>query len=258
MVLERERHGRVEILTLNRPGSANAMDGELLAALGDALDELEEDDGAWVVVLTGAGRHFCGGMDLRAFSEQGGPGGEETPVRRPSARRGVGMFTTPFAKPLIAAVNGAAVGGGFELVMLCDLVVAADVARFGLPEVRRGLFASGGGTLLSSRIPLARALEVGMTGELFGAQQAAEWGLVNRVVPLDQLRPTALELAEAVAANGPLAVQITKRLMRRAVVGPAEAGWATPDEMTAVFQSEDARQGAVAFVEKRPASFTGR
>jgi enoyl-CoA hydratase len=257
MVLERERRGRVEILTLNRPTSANAMDGELLTALGDALDELEDDDDAWVVVLTGAGRHFCGGMDLRAFSEQDGPAATSAPAR-PSARRGLGMFTTPFAKPLIAAVNGAAVGGGFELVMLCDLVVAADVARFGLPEVRRGLFASGGGTLLASRIPLARALEVGLTGELFGAQQAAEWGLVNRVVPLERLQAAALELAEAVAANGPLAVRTTKRLMRRAVVEPAHGGWGTPEELAAVFGSEDAREGALAFVEKRPANFTGR
>jgi enoyl-CoA hydratase len=258
MVLEREREGRVEILTLNRPESANAMDGELLTALGDALDELEEDDGAWVVVLTGAGRHFCGGMDLRAFSEQGGGGGGAAPQRRPSARRGLGMFTTPFTKPLIAAVNGAAVGGGFELVMLCDLVVAADVARFGLPEVRRGLFASGGGTLLSSRIPLARALELGMTGELIGAAQAAEWGLVNRVVPLEELLSAALELASAVAANGPLGVQTTKRLLRRAVVDPAQPGWATEEEMAAVFQSEDASEGARAFVEKRPPNFRGR
>lgn len=261
MVLERERQGRVEVLTLNRPASANALDGELLAALGDALDELERDDDVWVVVLTGAGRHFCGGMDLRAFGERSddqGAGDSGGGAGGGSARRGLGLFTTPFEKPLIAAVNGAAVGGGLELVMTCDLVVAAEGARFGVPEVRRGLIPGGGGTLLGTRIPLVLALELLLTGELVDAERAAAWGLVNRVVPPDRLLPVALELAGAVAANGPLAVRMAKRLGRRALSEGTAAGWATPEEQAAIFSSDDAREGALAFVEKRTPNWSGR
>jgi enoyl-CoA hydratase len=141
--------------------------------------------------------------------------------------------------------------------MACDLVVAAEHARFGLPEVKRGLYAAGGGTLLSLRIPQALALEMGLTGRLIGAERAAAMGLINQVVPADGLLGAATDLAAEVAANGPLGVQLTKKLMRDAVASGADAGRATPEQNRAVFTSEDAREGAAAFMEKRPAAFSG-
>ncbi|MGP0032845.1 MAG: enoyl-CoA hydratase-related protein [Acidimicrobiales bacterium] len=258
MVLLRERHDTIEVLTLNRPASANAMDPALLGALNAAFDDIEEDDGVRVVVLTGAGeRHFCAGMDLGAFGQQSdGIPGEDAGTS--AGRSGRDLFQRPCAKPIVAAVNGAAVGGGFELVLACDLVVAAEGARFGLPEVRRGLVAGGGGTLLGTRIPLALALEIGLTGQLVDAPRAAQWGLVNRVVAADELMEAALQLAAAVTANGPLAVQTTKMLMRRAVTQDPESGWGSSAELAAVFGSEDAREGAAAFMEKRPPAWKGR
>ena len=163
-----------------------------------------------------------------------------------------------YPKPLVAAINGAAVGGGLEIMMACDLVVAAQHARFGLPEVKRGLFAAGGGTLLSLRIPQALALEMGLTGRLIEVDRAAAVGLVNQVVPAEELLTAAKVLAAEVAANGPLGVQLTKRLMRDAVgLGPT-AGMATSEQSRRIFTSEDAREGARAFLEKRPAVFSGR
>ena len=167
-------------------------------------------------------------------------------------------FRTLPLKPVIAAVNGAAVGGGFELALACDLVVAANTARFGLPEVKRGLIAGGGGTLLGTRLPLSLALEVALTGELIDAQRAASWGLVNRVVPAEELLDAALGLAQTIAANGPLAIRMTKELVRRAVLDDPKSGWATPEELTGIFASEDAQEGAMAFLEKRPANWKGR
>jgi enoyl-CoA hydratase/carnithine racemase len=159
---------------------------------------------------------------------------------------------------VIAAVNGAAVGGGFELALACDLVVAADTARFGLPEVKRGLFPGGGGTLLGTRLPLSLALELNLTGELIDAQRAESWGLVNRVVPPEDLLTSAIALAQTIAANGPLATRMIKDLVRRAVLDDPKRGWATPEEFSAIFSSEDAREGAMAFLEKRPANWKGR
>jgi len=159
---------------------------------------------------------------------------------------------------VIAAVNGAAVGGGFELALSCDLVVAAETARFGLPEVKRGLIAGGGGTLLGTRLPLSLALEVALTGELISAAQASTWGLVNRVVPAAELLDTSLALAATIAANGPIAIRTTKQLVRRAVLDDPKRGWATPEELAAVFGSEDAKEGAQAFIEKRQPSWKGR
>jgi len=254
MILEREQHGLVQVLKLNRPEAANSLNPQMLRELGRAFHESESDDATQVLVITGAGeRIFCAGMDLRAFSEGEG-GTEEADVDAPASFD----FRHLPSKPVIAAVNGAAVGGGFELVLACDLVVAAETARFGLPEVKRGLMAGGGGTLLGTRLPLSLALEVTLTGELIDAQRAAAWGLVNRVVPATQLLETAIALADVIAANGPLAVRTTKDLVRRSVLDDPKRGWATPEELHAVFASEDAREGAKAFLEKRPPKWTGR
>jgi enoyl-CoA hydratase len=262
MDLEREQRGFVQLLTLNRPQAANSLDPGLLGDLGRAFDEISRDDGTRVVVLTGAGeRVFCAGMDLKAFSESPQPTADAAPSDAGSPEggggRGFELFLNICPKPVIAAVNGAAVGGGFELVLACDLAVAAETARFGLPEVKRGLLAGGGGTLLGTRLPLALAMEIALTGEYIDASRAAAWGLVNRVVPADELIESSLELAAKIAANGPLAIKTTKELTRRAVLDDPKLGWATPDEIARVFGSDDAKEGAVAFLEKRTPTWTG-
>jgi len=262
MILEREQHGLVQVLRLNRPEAANSLNPELLRELGRAFHESATDDSTQVLVLTGAGgRIFCAGMDLRAFSESaegsGDGNGGSTATADADAPPSFNFKDLP-AKPMIAAVNGAAVGGGFELALACDLVVAADTARFGLPEVKRGLFPGGGGTLLGTRLPLSLALELNLTGELIDAQRAESWGLVNRVVPPEDLLTSALGLAQTIAANGPLATRMIKDLVRRAVLDDPSRGWATPEEITGIFASEDAQEGAMAFLEKRPASWKGR
>lgn len=258
MLILRERRGFTELLTLNRPDSANSLNPELMDQLGIALQEVLDDADARVIVLTGAGdRVFCAGMDLSAlgaFNDKTTDGAEP----RPGAEALASFMAGTYPKPVVAAVNGAAVGGGLELVMSCDLVVAAQHARFGLPEVKRGLFAAGGGTMLSTRIPLALALEMGLTGRLIDAPKALAAGLLNEVVEPDDLISTAVALADEVAANGPMAVQLTKTLMRAAVTNQPSAGRASPKHLAQIFQSADAREGASAFMEKRPPTFTGR
>ncbi len=254
MTILRVRRGHTEVITLNRPEAANSLNAELMAELGAALVEILDDVDARSVVLTGAGeRVFCAGMDLGSLGEVGADDVSGSPAGDALGS----LLAGTFPKPLIAAVNGAAVGAGLELVMACDLVVAAEHARFGLPEVKRGLFSAAGGTLLSTRIPLVLALEMGLTGRPFDADQALGAGLINRMVPADEVLPTAVELAEEIAANGPIAVRLTKALMRAAVTEGPHGARATPEQVSSVFDSNDAQEGAASFFEKRPARFTG-
>lgn len=240
MTLKTERRGGTLLLTIDRPEAGNALNAEVGQGLQHALTDGRDDDSVRTVVITGAGeRVFSAGMDLRAFAA-----GEDM-----SAVRDALTLLSEYAKPVIVAVNGSAVAGGFEIVMKADLVVAADHAKFGLPEVKRGLLAAGGGTRLPTRIPLAIALEMGLTGEPISAARAYELGLVNRVVPAADVLDVALDLASAIEANGPMAVTATKQLMREEL-GPS------PDARLAevagpVFASEDAKEGATAFGEKR-------
>jgi len=229
----------IAVLTMNRPQARNALNPELREALSDALQAADADPAVRAVILTGAGTVFCAGMDLKSFA-QGSNSAAMT-----------WFYHESISKPVIAALNGTAVAGGFELALACDLIVAAEGAKVGIPEAKRGLFAAGGGTTLSNRIPLAAALELGLTGEPISVERAKEIGLVNQVVPADAVRQAAIELAERIAVNAPLSVAMTKKLMR-------EARWGTPEEVRSVFGSSDAREGAIAFAERREPKWTGQ
>lgn len=247
MTLLTDRREGTLVLTLNRPDARNALNGEIASALHDALTAAGGDDSVRTIVVTGAGdKVFSAGMDLRAYAA-----GEDLAAVGQALQ-----LLADFPKPVISACNGSAVAGGFEIVMRTDLVVAADHAQFGIPEVKRGLVAAGGGTRLPARIPLPIALELGLTGEPISAVRALELGLVNRVVPATEVLDTALELAALIEANGPLAVQATKLLMREEV-GPDPSA-RIAEVVGPVFASEDATEGATAFAEKRPAVWKGR
>jgi enoyl-CoA hydratase/carnithine racemase len=247
-----ERRGHVEILTINRPEARNAINRATAIALGDALDRCESDNDVWVVVLTAAGdKAFSAGMDLKAFAAG------EFPI----TEKGFGGLTKrEFTKPLIAAANGSALAGGFEMMISCDMVVAADHAKFGIPEASRGLVAGAGGLIrLPKRIPLAVAYEMALTAEPIDAARAYELGLVNRVVPGEQVLDAAVALAERIAKNAPLAVRTSKSIMRRAIELNEDDAWVASDEAFAMIgQSADAMEGAVAFAEKREPNWQGK
>jgi enoyl-CoA hydratase len=241
----------VLVLTLDRPAKRNAVDGRTSRALAAALDTLDDDPDLAVGVLTGAGGTFCAGMDLAAFLDGDAP---EVP-----GRGFAGLTEAPPAKPLIAAVEGYALAGGCELVLACDLVVAAEDATFGLPEVGLGLVAGSGGLLrLPHRIPRAVAAELALTGDRFGAADAHRWGLVNRVVAPGGARDAAVGLAARIARNAPLALAATKRLLAAADLPAEEALARQQTELAAVKASEDAQEGARAFAEKRAPRWSGR
>jgi enoyl-CoA hydratase/carnithine racemase len=251
----RERRGNVEILTINRPEARNAINGAVSKAMSDAMDALGEDPGCWVVVVTGSGdKAFSAGMDLKAFSS--GEGGD---IMGASGGFG-GLTQRDFPKPIIAAVNGSALAGGFEIMLSCDLVVAADHAKFGIPEAKRGLIAGAGGLIrMPKRLPMAVALELAMTGDPIDAERAYALGLVNKVVPGDMVLAEAVALAERIAANAPLAVRYSKQVMKRAAEVPESEGWAiNSDAVRVVFSSADAMEGPVAFAEKRAPNWQGK
>ncbi|MGA2521885.1 MAG: crotonase/enoyl-CoA hydratase family protein [Acidimicrobiales bacterium] len=253
--VERERRGQVEVLTINRPEARNAINGEVSTAMSSALDELETDDACAVVVITGAGdKAFSAGMDLKAFAS-----GEGGAIMGGTGGFG-GITQRQFPKPVIAAVNGAALAGGCEIMLSCDLVVAADHATFGIPEAKRGLVAGAGGLIrLPKRLPIAIALELALTGDAIDAGRALALGLVNRVVPADRLMDETLALAATIADNAPLAVRWSKYVMTRAAGVSEEEGWKLNAEAVgAVFSSADAMEGPVAFAEKRKPNWQGR
>jgi enoyl-CoA hydratase/carnithine racemase len=253
--LVREHRGAVLVARLDRPDARNALTPGLIRAIGSAVLDAERDPDLRAVVLTGTGeRAFCSGMDLRAFSsgEEFGLGDDDV------AQAFFRLMEGKVAVPLVGAANGAAVAGGFELLLGCDVIVAAEHATFGLPEVQRGLLPAGGGTFLGTRVPLGVALEMTLTGDSIGAARAYELGLVNAVVPAADVVARAVAIAERIAANGPLAIAAVKELVRLGVAD-AERAWVRLRELQpVVFGSEDAREGARAFVEKRAPVWRGR
>ncbi len=251
-VLITERRGSVLLITLNRPEARNAVNLALAEGIASALDELDGDDALSVGVLTGAGKGFCAGMDLKAFVS-----GE-----RPWAgdRGFAGIVRRGPVKPLIAAVEGFAVAGGLEVALACDLIVAARGAKLGIPEVKRSLVAAGGALLrLPRRIPYHLAMELALTGDPILAERAAELGLVNRLAEPGKAVEVALELAGEIAVNAPLALIASKRILEEQWDWSRERMWDAQNAISEpVFSSEDAREGSTAFAEKRPPVWRGR
>lgn len=246
-----ERRGATLLVTLNRPDQRNAVNAAVADGVA-AMDELDGDDGLSAGVLTGAGAGFCAGMDLKAF------------VAGESAwhdQRGfAGIVQRPAEKPLIAAIEGFAVAGGFEVALGCDLIVAACGAKLGIPEVKRGLVAAGGALLrLPRRIPYHVAMEMALTGDPISAERGAEIGVVNRLTDPGAAVDGALELAEAIAENAPLALTASKRIIRESADWSQEEMWERQGEIAGpVMVSEDAQEGSTAFAERRDPKWKAR
>ncbi|MBZ4536846.1 MULTISPECIES: enoyl-CoA hydratase-related protein [Mycobacterium avium complex (MAC)] len=247
-----ERRGNVMLITINRPEARNAVNGAVSTAVGDALEEAQGDPGVWAVVITGAGdKSFSAGADLKAISRG------ENLFHAEHPEWGFAGYVHHFIdKPTIAAVNGTALGGGSELALASDLVVASETASFGLPEVKRGLIAGAGGVFrIIEQLPRKVALELVLTGEPMSAVDALRWGLINEVVPHGAVVEAALALAERITCNAPLSVQASKRLAYGAdegIIGAEEPKWErTTREFTALLKTEDAKEGPLAFAQKR-------
>ncbi len=254
MVVTLEARGHIAVLTINRPEARNAVNGDVAAAMEARLDEFEADAELWVGVITGTGSTFSAGADLKAIAA--GRGGELGTARGGFA----GLVTRKRNKPLVAAVNGPALAGGCEIALACDMIVAAENARFGLPEVKRSLLAAAGGLpRLPRAIGMANAMEIILTGDPITAARAYELGLINRVAPDGEALAVAIELAERVAANAPLAVQASRNLAARAFTDDDDAIWRdTFSEFQRILQTEDAREGPMAFIEKREPRWKAR
>jgi enoyl-CoA hydratase len=246
-----ERDGHVLVITICRPEMRNAIDRATSEAIAQAMDELDGDNKLTVGILTGAGAHFCSGMDLKAFLR-----GERVEL---PGRGLAGIIETPPRKPVIAAVEGYALAGGFEIALACDLMVAADNAQFGLPEVKRGLMAGSGGLMrLPERIPRQIAMQYALTGDMMSAVEARQWGLVNQLTAPGEALAAAKAMAHQIAANAPLSVQISKQVVAEALHRPAHERWQRQNALLeTIIHSKDAQEGARAFSEKRPPVWTG-
>jgi enoyl-CoA hydratase len=242
-----EVRGRLLVITLNRPAVINAIDTALMTELWAAIDQLDSSAALAAGVLTGGTDAFCSGMDLKAFAQVGLPAGLHDFLARGSR------------KPLIAAVEGVAFAGGFELALTCDVLVASTTARFAIPEVKVGLFAGGGGLIrLPRRIPYGRAMELALTGDQMDGEEAYRLGLVNRLTGPGGALDAAVSIGERIAAAAPLSVQASRDLMRQAHTSTEEDFWELQRPLIrTVFRSEDAKEGPRAFAEKRPPAWTG-
>ncbi|WP_123026783.1 enoyl-CoA hydratase-related protein [Mycolicibacterium stellerae] len=248
-----ERHGNTLLITINRPDARNAVNGAVSRSVGDGLELAQKDPEIRAVVITGAGdKSFCAGADLKAISRG------ENLYHPDHPEWGFAGFVRHFVDiPTIAAVNGTALGGGSELVLACDLVVASATATFGLPEVKRGLIAGAGGAFrIVGQLPRKVANELLFTGEPISAAEALRWGLINQVVPAGgSVTDAALALADRITVNAPLAVSASKRVAYGAdagVIGEEVASWERTDrEFAALLKSQDAKEGPLAFAEKR-------
>lgn len=242
-----EQRGRVLLITLNRPEAMNSINGALASGLWAAVERLDADSGLTAGVLTGAGKGFSAGMDLKAFLK-----GEDISAMMTFIKNGS-------RKPLIGAIEGFALAGGLELALTCDLLVAAKGVKLGIPEVGVGLFAAGGGLLrLPSRVGYGRAMEMAITGDPIRAEEAAQLGLVARLAEPGQAVDVALELAQRVAKNAPLGVAASKQLIRATQGATEDEFWAIQGPLQGkVFTSNDAKEGPKAFAEKRPPEWTG-
>jgi enoyl-CoA hydratase/carnithine racemase len=242
----------VLLITLNRPQARNAVNGELAAGVAAAVERLEAEEGLRVGVLTGSGKGFSSGMDLKAFLRG------ESPAA--GGRGFAGICERPPTKPMIAAIEGFAVAGGLEIALSCDLLVAARGARLGIPEVRRGLIAGAGALIrLPRRMPRHVAMEMALTGATIDAERAHGLGLVNVVCDDGGAVAAAFELAAEIAANGPLAVRISKQIVDEVIDLPEAEAWARQEtHIDVIMHSADAREGASAFAEKRDPVWTGR
>lgn len=242
-----ERRGRVMVITLNRPEAMNAINGALSEGLRSAVEDLDSDSGLTAGVVTGAGKGFCSGMDLKAFSR-----GEDIGPMLEFVQNGA-------TKPLVGAIEGFALAGGLELALSCDLLVAARGAKLGIPEVGVGLFAAGAGLFrLPGRVGYGTAMEMAITGDPITAEEAADHGLVSRLTEPGGALGEALALAERIARNAPLAVAASKQLIRATQGATEEELWKIQrPHMATVWKSDDAKEGPRAFAEKRPPEWTG-
>jgi enoyl-CoA hydratase/carnithine racemase len=256
-----EKRGRIAVITMNRPERMNAIDPQTSAEMHEAFCDFRDDEALWVAILTGAGeRAFSAGNDLVAMSQMQQQGSNA--VSAAYSRAPFGGITRGFEcwKPIIAAINGYCLAGGLEIAMSCDIRVAADHAQFGLPEVTRAIIPGATGTQRLPRlIPMGLALELILSGGRFDVEWAYRYGLVNHVVPADQVMPKAIEIAEKICENGPLAVRLAKEAAVRGSGMPLEDGLKLENEMSRrVLASEDAREGPLAFAQKRKPDYKGR